>query len=66
MKKLIKRYLAKKGYRKLNIAELKTMNVGIVLTQEYINNRKLRRLLKDTEIGSFVKQTIHEWEKIQN
>jgi len=65
MKKLIKKFLAKRGYRKLSIAELKTMNVGIILTEEYIRNRKLRRLLRETEIGSFVKQTIYEWEQTQ-
>ena len=65
MKKLIKKLLAKRGYRKLSIAELKTMNVGIILTEEYIRNRKLRRLLRETEIGSFVKQTIYEWEQTQ-
>lgn len=63
MKKLIKIFLLKRGYRKLSIAELKTMNVGIILTEEYIRNRKLRRLLRETEIGSFVKQTIQEWEQ---
>ena len=65
MKKIIKKILAKRGYRKLSIAELKTMNVGIVLTEEYIRNRKLRRLLRETEIGEFVKQTIKEWERSQ-
>tara|TARA_R110000751_G_scaffold73709_2_gene149098 strand:+ start:19459 stop:19668 length:210 start_codon:yes stop_codon:yes gene_type:complete len=63
-KKLITKYLRKKGYRKYSIAELKTMNIGIILTQEYIQSRKLRRILKETEVGSFIKETISEWEKI--
>lgn len=64
MKKLIRKFLRKKGYRKYSIAELKTMNIGIVLTQEYIKSRKLRRMLKDFEVGKYIKDTIQEWENI--
>jgi predicted transcriptional regulator len=66
MRKIISKILRKRGYRKYSIAELKTMNIGIVITQEYITSRKFRRIMNESEIGSFIKDTLSEWEKLNN
>lgn len=66
MKKYIKKFLRKRGYRKYSIAELKTMNIGIVITQEYIRSRKFRRLMNESEVGKYIKDTLSEWQKIDH
>lgn len=66
MRKIISKILRNRGYRKYSIAELKTMNIGIIITQEYIKSRKFRRLMNDSDVGSFIKDTLSEWEKLNN
>ena len=61
MKKLIRKYLKRWGYKKLDIAELELLNVGLHVVQHYINDRKFRRSLKDTDLEAKLKSVIDQW-----
>lgn len=61
MKKLIRKYLKRWGYKKLDIAELQLLDVGLHVIQHYINDRKFRRSLKDTNLDAKLKRVIDQW-----
>ena len=61
MKKLIRKYLKRWGYKKLDIAELELLSVGLHVVQHYINDRKFRRSLKDTDLQAKLKSVIDQW-----
>ena len=65
MKKLIRKYLKRWGYKKLDIAELQLLSVGLNVVQHYINDRKFRRSLKDTDLEAKLKNVIEKW-KLQD
>ena len=63
IKKIIKSYFLKKGYRKFSAGELKMMLISSEITSKYINSRTFRRKMDELGIGKDIKNTIQEWSK---
>ena len=61
MKKMIGKIMKRWGYKKLDLAELQLLDVGLHVTQHYINDRKFRRSLKDTPLEAKLKNVIDQW-----
>jgi len=61
IKKLIRKLAVKLGMKTYTEKEMRLMGIGIAVVEEYINNRKFRRSLKDTKLDNQLKQSINEW-----
>jgi len=55
------KFLNKRGFKRLTNAEVKMMNVAVMITEEYIHSRKFRRAIKDTKIANYIEQTLNDW-----
>jgi hypothetical protein len=65
IKKAIDKFLKKRGYKKLSKVEKKMINMSIAITEEYINSRKFRRALKETQMAHYIETTLNEWNDYQ-
>ena len=60
------KFLNKRGFKRLTNAELKMMNVAVMITEEYIHSRKFRRAIKDTKMSDYIEQTLKEWNMLND
>lgn len=63
IKKKIKLYFIKRGWRKCSAGDLKMIALSAEITTQYINSRTFRRKMDEIGIGKDIRNTIQEWSK---
>tara|TARA_R110000787_G_scaffold148149_2_gene262051 strand:+ start:7150 stop:7350 length:201 start_codon:yes stop_codon:yes gene_type:complete len=61
IKKIIKAYLFKKGFRKFTSGELKMIIISTEIVENYISSRKFRRTMNDLDLGKSIRNLLNEW-----
>lgn len=63
LKKKIKNYLLKRGYKKFNQAELQMIIVSTEICEQYIKSRKFRRIMDEANLGKTIREVLNDWGK---
>lgn len=61
LKTKIQKFLAKRGYKKYNKAELQMIIVSTEICEQYIKSRKFRRIMDEHNIGKTIKNVLDNW-----
>ena len=66
MRKILHKYLTRRGWKKLSLTELQLLQLSPWIIQEWVNSRKFRRQIQGTELAKRLAQIVNEWKTTPN